>query len=719
MGLFNFGKKSKKDASASNVVKKGKAPKKGKHQKKAPLSYTALEPFVDSLYGENGFRHDYEGEQLGVVLVLPFSEIGGLSVSKEDKRNQSKGVFVTSINKGDFEVYYDEKLDEDEQIVILANTDSIDTLADFSIVKDAEFRWAYFTRDGELIETDYVSTLDELVENRLDLENYFGSIFEEDTDKDVKDESMVSQINDELKELNSLSGLGDSNFEEQGHADIDESLNESIESNDEPVFEPLSNETVEPIESEPIAVSQVSQDNDFEEPDFGGVADDDSYDEDIDYGNDSSLDYLDDDTIGYDDDLMYDNETVDDHKVDEIVNQVLFKNDLDLELPIDRFREIYLASSDNLMIPYYEDDGSWLTQEANRLIHEANDDIRRKVLSDGDVAHATYVRLLNELAIKTSNLFDLNGDNDYSRLISNANDIKADEQVLTTSEVESYIAKRNEEYNDRREAKGNEAKVNAMNTYDSQHREKHDRQMAEYRRLELQEVDRRYNDRVVEIKKDRSSSAQNYFDTGVAKVLSQLGEYYIDIRKSQSEYANKWGDKLLQFLDDNRANDVARIEVMERQLAYDERVERLEKESSAEIQRLKDNFDTEIDLLKVAKETAIESANKLVESLKEEKASLQNRLDSFTETASTEYRELMNKYLDVTQDLAQAKTTVSMFDAQKSQLEQRDREIENWKSQVEIVAKANDRNKVAFFCVSVVAVVAALLVGMIAGAQLF
>ena len=30
------------------LLKKGKAPKKNKHQKKAPLSYTALEPFVDS-----------------------------------------------------------------------------------------------------------------------------------------------------------------------------------------------------------------------------------------------------------------------------------------------------------------------------------------------------------------------------------------------------------------------------------------------------------------------------------------------------------------------------------------------------------------------------------------------------------------------------------------------------------------------------------------------
>ncbi len=42
-------------------------------------------------------------------------------------------MFVTSINKGDFEVYYDEKLDEDEELVILANTDSVDTLSDFQL----------------------------------------------------------------------------------------------------------------------------------------------------------------------------------------------------------------------------------------------------------------------------------------------------------------------------------------------------------------------------------------------------------------------------------------------------------------------------------------------------------------------------------------------------------------------------------------------------------
>ena len=711
MGIFNFGKKAKNvDGDSSSVVKKGKAPKKNKHQKKAPLSYTALEPFVDSLYGENGFTYSYEGEQLGVVLVLPFSEIGGLTTSKEDKRNQSKGVFVTSINKGDFEVYYDEKLDEEEELVILANTESVDTLSDFSIVKDAEFRWSYFTRDGEVIETDYVSTMSELMENRLDLENYFESVFDEDDEED----DIESEPTEDLSELNALSGLGESDVQDDNNSD--ENVVEVSKPVDEPVFAPLSNENVEPVNSEQ---TDVSQDNDFEEPEFGTNSNDGDYSDsdNIDYGYsyDDNVDYDD----GYDDELMIDDETVDENKVDEIVKQVLFENDLDLELPVDRFRDIYLSSSDNLLIPYYAEDGSWLTQEANRLIHEANDDIRRKVLSDGDIAHATYVQLLNDLAIKTSSLFDLNGDNEYVKLISSANDIRSDEKGLTLEEIEAYIAKRNEEYDERREAKGNEAKVNAMNTYDNQHRDKHDRQMAEYRRLELQEVDRRHNERIVEIKNQRRDSAQGYFETGVAKVLSTLGEHYVNIRKEQADYANAWGDKLLQFLDDNRANDIARVEVMQQQLKDSEQIEKLKSESAAEIKNLKEKFDSEIDLMRVSRENEIQIANRSIELLTTEKENLEKRLDSLSDRTSNDYHDLLTKYQNLTQDLAEAQTKASMFDIQKSQLEQRDREIENWKSQVDIVAKANDRNKVAFFCVSVVAVVAALLVGMIAGAQLF
>lgn len=711
MGIFNFGKKAKNvDGDSSSVVKKGKAPKKNKHQKKAPLSYTALEPFVDSLYGENGFTYSHEGEQLGVVLVLPFSEIGGLTTSKEDKRNQSKGVFVTSINKGDFEVYYDEKLDEEEELVILANTESVDTLSDFSIVKDAEFRWSYFTRDGEVIETDYVSTMSELMENRLDLENYFESVFDEDDEEDV----IKSEPTEDLSELNALSGLGESDVQDDNN--FDENVVEVSKPVDEPVFAPLSNETVEPVKAEH---TDVSQNNDFEEPEFGTNSNDTDYSDsdNIDYGYsyDDNVDYDD----GYDDELMIDDETVDEDKVHEIVKQVLFENDLDLELPVDRFRDIYLSSSDNLLIPYYAEDGSWLTQEANRLIHEANDDIRRKVLSDGDIAHVTYVQLLNDLAIKTSSLFDLNGDNEYVKLISSANDIRSDEKGLTLEEIETYIAKRNEEYDERREAKGNEAKVNAMNTYDNQHRDKHDRQMAEYRRLELQEVDRRHNERIVEIKNQRRDSAQGYFETGVAKVLSTLGEHYVNIRKEQADYANSWGDKLLQFLDDNRANDIARVEVMQRQLKDSEQIEKLKSESAAEIKNLKEKFDSEIDLMRVSRENEIQIANRSIELLTAEKENLEKRLDSLSDRTSNDYHDLLTKYQNVTQDLAEAQTKASMFDIQKSQLEQRDREIENWKSQVDIVAKANDRNKVAFFCVSVVAVVAALLVGMIAGAQLF
>ncbi len=164
---------------------------------------------------------------------------------------------------------------------------------------------------------------------------------------------------------------------------------------------------------------------------------------------------------------------------------------IQIELPVDRFRDIYLSSSDNLLIPYYTE-GSFLVnlQEANRLIHEANDDIRRKVLSDGDIAHATYVQLLNDLAIKTSSLFDLNGDNEYVKLISSANDVRSDEKKgLTLEKKLKHILLNVMKNDERREAKGNEAKVNAMNTYDNQHRDKHDRQMAEYRRLNFKLID--------------------------------------------------------------------------------------------------------------------------------------------------------------------------------------------------------------------------------------
>ena len=175
----------------------------------------------------------------------------------------------------------------------------------------------------------------------------------------------------------------------------------------------------------------------------------------------------------------------------------------------------------------------------------------------------------------------------------------------------------------------------------------------------------------------------------------------------------------MQFLDDNRANDIARVEVMERQLKDNEQIEKIKNESAAEIKNLKEKYDSEIDLMRISRENEIQNANRTIELLTSEKENLEKRLDSLSDRTSSYYHELLTKYQNITQELAQAQTKASMLDIQKSQLEQRDREIENWKSQVEIVAKANDRNKVAFFCVSVVAVVAALLVGMIAGAQLF
>ena len=713
-----FGKKggaskaSKDDSKGS--VKKGKAPKKGKHQKKAPLSYTALEPFVDSLYGDNGFQYDDGSEKKGVVLILPFSELGGLTTSKADKRDQSKGILVTAINKGDFEVYYDEKQDELEQIIILANSDSIDTLADFSILKNAEFRWAYFNEDGEVEETDYVSTMSELIEHRTDLEGYFNSIFD-DNDNDIEDSQQqnvldvsrettpnVSNELDGLSELNGLS-LQTDDVEEPVFAQpeitsVDEPSTTSEDVYEEPDFGDHSNNDVE---------NYVFDDGntDYDEPQFDDY--EESYSDEA-YADDS-----------FDESLMIDENTVDDETVDNIVNQVLFSGDLDLNMPADRFKEIYLMGANDYLIPYYDEDGSWLTSEVNHLIHSANDDIRRRIISDSDVANAMYVRLLNDLAVKTSEAFDLNKENAYSIEMDTKKMVSDEAKNQALQDFSEYESLQRDEYAKRREAKGDEAKANAMNVYDQQNIDKFERQLEENRRMRLNKVDSEYADGIVSIKDRRKRDAQVYFESGVAKVLAQLGEYYVAIREAQKDYANQWGDKIINFLDDNRQVDIARVNVMKQQLDEDNRFTKLESEYEAKIKSLSEEYNAQVELLKASSSRELENAQNLINTLDEEVKRLHNDLDKSSDRSSNEYKDLSEKYELAHKELVEARTKASMFELQQSQLNQRDREIENWKNQVEIISKANNQNKVAFFCVAVVAVIAAALIGMIAGAQLF
>ena len=701
-----FGKKDKtaksKDDSKESV-KKGRAPKKGKHQKKAPLSYTALEPFVDSLYRENGFTHNDGSEDRGVVLVLPFSEIGGLTNSKADKRDQSKGILVTAINKGDFEVFFDEAQDEAEQLVILANSDSIDTLADFSILKNAEFRWAYFSEDGELEETDYVSDMNELIAHRSDLEEYFSSIFDEEEEEANTLVEQTFNVNVHRtfdNSLNELDSLGDLN----GSLDVAEPVFET------PVAEPAYTETYEEPTFEEVPAQETYVQN--VEPVFEESYDQPTFDD----VQEPQEEYYD---GAYDEDLMADEYTVDEDSVQQVVNQVLYNGDLELEMPVDRFREIYLSGASDYLIPYYQEDGSWLTQEANRLIHAANDDINRRVMSDLDIANSTYIRLLNDLSVKTAEMFNLKGKNEY------VNQIKAEDEVLVESKnnaearIAEYEEKQHDEYERRREAKGDEAKANAMNVYDQQNFDKFKRQLEEHRRNELKLIQSNYNDNLVTIKDRRKQEAQTYYESGVAKILSELGKHYIAIRDAQKDYANQWGDKIIEFLDDNRAQDIARVEVMQRNLENDARFTQVESEAQAKIQSLTEQFNAEVELLRANSKRELEDASSRIEVLQAEKERLFADRENLATRSSDDYRLLSEKYETVNAELAEAKTKAAMFELQQSQLNQRDREIENWKNQVEIISKANNQNKVAFFCVAVVAVVAAILIGMITGAQLF
>lgn len=702
-----FGKKNKtaksKDDSKESV-KKGRAPKKGKHQKKAPLSYTALEPFVDSLYRENGFTYNDGSEDRGVVLVLPFSEIGGLTNSKADKRDQSKGILVTAINKGDFEVFFDEAQDEAEQLVILANSDSIDTLADFSILKNAEFRWAYFSEDGELEETDYVSNMNELIQHRSDLEGYFNSIFddeeEEEANKLVEQTFNVNVHRTFDNSLNELDSLGDLN----GGLDVAEPVFET------PVAEPAYTETYEEPTFEEAPAQETYVQN--VEPTFEESYDQPTF-EDVTQPQEEYYDGA------YDEDLMADEYTVDEDSVQQVVNQVLYNGDLELEMPVDRFREIYLSGASDYLIPYYQEDGSWLTQEANRLIHAANDDINRRVMSDLDIANSTYIRLLNDLSVKTAEMFNLKGKNEYVNQIKVEDEVLAESKNNAEARIAEYEEKQHDEYERRREAKGDEAKANAMNVYDQQNFDKFKRQLEEHRRNELKLIQSNYNDNLVTIKDRRKQEAQTYYESGVAKILSELGKHYIAIRDAQKDYANQWGDKIIEFLDDNRAQDIARVEVMQRNLENDARFTQVESEAQAKIQSLTEQFNAEVELLRANSKRELDDATSRIEVLQAEKERLFADRENLATRSSDDYRLLSEKYETVNAELAEAKTKAAMFELQQSQLNQRDREIENWKNQVEIISKANNQNKVAFFCVAVVAVVAAILIGMITGAQLF
>ena len=170
--------------------------------------------------------------------------------------------------------------------------------------------------------------------------------------------------------------------------------------------------------------------------------------------------------------------------------QVSAKNgDLDLNMPADRFKELYLMGANDYLIPYYDEDGSWLTSEVNHLIHSANDDIRRRIVSDSDVANAMYVRLLNDLAVKTSEAFDLNKENAYSIEMDTKKMVSDEAKNQALQDFSEYESLQREEYAKRREAKGDEAKANAMNVYDQQNIDKFERQLEENRSMRSNKVD--------------------------------------------------------------------------------------------------------------------------------------------------------------------------------------------------------------------------------------
>lgn len=659
---------SEENTSAAQPPKKKK---KSKDMLASVLHESVTEAAVEIFAANEPFILEMDGETKYVGMFLNVEDIGGLS--KKQSKDEAKGSIIECMNAGRISVYVTPQLLEDECLIIIPNAVSIDAMEEFGLLTEAPYKVCYVDTNGEVDVTDVsvtFETVSKVLLNNADLSTVTGIV-------DEPEEEMVPMDED------------DSEFEDVPEDDYYEEP--PVE--DEPEYLPEEDDV--PTESEFTDID--------EDAPFGGndIEMDDTYD------SESYDNY--DDTVDEEDAIEDEPEMeVSDEELDEVITRTFYSDELGLEVTTEPFDSQFLHG--NPYLPFDENRGDgWLNGYLSQMSKDANLAMKRLHQDNLFQMRERYYTLISMHCEQITKDLDIsNPDTQYGKLLIALQDKK----VESLSDVDRVVSERKSEMNEEWEKKLAQVADDAARVAKQQYLDRYGRQHdADLYNLEpniKEEIEFGYNEALRDLNNRRSMEAKKLLDYGINETLAEVSSMYMKtLEQEREEYLN-YAQKMQDFLDENRKDEVSRNEVLREDLAQSEKADKVMAEKMQEIKALNEEFEAkklqyEADIKHIREEAKNDIAASVRESevkLADEKArndKLQKQLD-----------ELMKSYekLDGAKDLE--------YESRINALKQQNTA---WQEKYDHIAEVNKRTSHIGVALAIIAVILGIACGFIGGSM--
>ena len=695
------GGKNKKSKSSDSDGKKSdvKVGANSRRKDESIIHETVFDTAVSTMKQNKPFRVRRDDEDMFVGVLMRFSDIGGLS--KKDMRDESKGQIITQINSGGIASVFTSELKAKDQIVFIPNMDTLSQMGEFSILADdLEYELVLVIPDDESVEETGV---------KVDLE-YLINVHK----KGFK-------VTDKLaRALEPTVSKG-----EPGYSDLpasppaasepvsDGSLDLGFESAPEPASSELPEESFGP---ESFGIGGEDGDSGSEpEDEFGG--DSSPFDGDDDGEGFGSLPAGEDDgsdgseepeeseepgevpgSVGVPEMPMY----VGPEVSARALSRKFFNDDMAKELSTAGVDQA-IAGVGQFQPLLMRPEDTWLNQQLNAMIDMANKEMYALHQKNVDIVRNAYLNAIGSAYIaEMGRVSDYESDERY-------NEIQA--QVSKESErLDEIIQEEREKLKADWEAKLKRAGEAGYATAEQTYRERHQFQYEERLRNIDGEVraglQAAENTAIANLKSARKREAQIRLDELDSKQIEVAVAKYHELLVSETELYAKHEQAILQFLEENRAAEIARVSVLGSELERDDKITQIQKEYASKVDAMRADFDARIMSLQ-----ADIDANRLRHERDiADKDARYNELQAKYDKEKGEWRDQIKELTD---------EVVRVNDSKTREVETRVGEMraerDSYSQKYEHLVKTQKSSSMLMLALAFVAALAALMVGIVIG----
>lgn len=649
---------------------------------------TVFETAVSIMKANKLFRVSRDDEDLFVGILLKFDDIGGLS--KKDMKDESKGQIITLINSGGIASIFTADLKSKDQIVFIPNKATLEQMSEFSLLADdLEYELVLVNAYDETIEgTDVFVSLDYLM-------------------KCHKSNMGIASKLTQVLEPTLLPG--------------DEGYNSG--SAEPRGFEP------EP-EPEPMAAAAST----FDESDgLIGGDDPEDYGSDGDYSDDGDG-YSGDDGDGEFEDFEggefedgepsgesddgeggYDPEDGQESGPSVYVgaessamalSRKFFNDDMARELDTSALEQA-IAGIGQFRPLLMRPEDTWLNQQLNVMIDLANRELFALHQQNLDVVRNAYLNAIGSAYIdEMSQVQDYKSDERYAQIAAQVEEASAGVDDMVVKERERLKA----EWDEKVRNAGEVARMNAEQQYRERYQYQYEERLrnidAEVR-AGLQAAENRA---IAELKSARQREAQIRLDHLDSEQIAIAVDAYREMLASEAELYTKHESEIMQFLENSREEEIARIRVLDSELSRDEKVTQIQNEYKAKAEALQADFETRIAALQSDIDTTHIRHNRDLADKDAAYAALQAKYDA-------DKSEWKAQVSDLTAEVVKANESKER--EVKIRVDEMRAERDSYSQKYDHLVKTQKSTSMLMLALGVAAVLAALMVGIVIGGRLY